>query len=73
MACHSWQKQNFRQPKILPQFLVGSEIPGGRNLNGISPGENLATILETKCGACSYVKPTLMNKDLPNQIIPVKF
>ena len=29
---HSWQKQNSRQPKILPQFLVGSEIPGGQNL-----------------------------------------
>ena len=34
------------------------------------PGENLAAILETKCGARSYVKPTVMNKDLPNQIIP---
>ena len=65
-------KAKFSAAKNLATVL-GGKRNSWRPKSQRDPGENLATILETKCGACSYVKPTLMKKDLPNQIIPVKF
>jgi len=47
---------------------LATVLGGKRNSWQLKSGKNLAVILETKCDACSYVTPTVMNKVLPNQI-----
>jgi len=56
--------------KFLAAKTLATILGGKQNSWRPKSSKSLAANLETKCGACSYVKPTVMNKDLPNQIIP---